>query len=155
MSARLVLASALSLLHLPVSPTSTIMHSYTRSQLTLALGGGEIRPGRLDKVLYVPLPSPAGRLAVLTALARQTPLGPGVDLAAIAADARASGFSGADLQQLLREAAVCALKVPTGHSHCIRLTLETSAVVLTLGNKRMRMSIYHTLAADFGLIPKP
>lgn len=68
------------------------------------------RPGRLDKVLYVALPSPSGRAAILTALARRTPLSAAVDLAAVAHDARAGGFSGADLQQLLREASVAALK---------------------------------------------
>lgn len=69
-----------------------------------------LRPGRLDKVLYVALPSPSGRAAILTALARRTPLSAAVDLAAVAHDARAGGFSGADLQQLLREASVAALK---------------------------------------------
>lgn len=69
------------------------------------------RPGRLDKVLYVPLPGPAGRTSILHTLARKTPLGPDVDIAALGEHPRAQGLSGADLQQLLREAAVAALKV--------------------------------------------
>ena len=68
------------------------------------------RPGRLDKVLYVPLPPPAGRAEILGALTRRTPLAPGVELAAIGASARTAGFSGADLAALVREAAVASLK---------------------------------------------
>lgn len=68
------------------------------------------RPGRLDKVLYVPLPPPGGRAAILGALTRRTPLAPGVDLAAIGAGPRTAGFSGADLAALVREAAVASLK---------------------------------------------
>ena len=68
------------------------------------------RPGRLDKVLYVPLPPPGGRAEILGALTRQTPLAPGVDLAAIGAGPRTAGFSGADLAALVREAAVASLK---------------------------------------------
>ena len=68
------------------------------------------RPGRLDKVLYVPLPPPAGRSEILGALTRRTPLAPGVDLAGLGAGPRTAGFSGADLAALVREAAVASLK---------------------------------------------
>jgi ribosome biogenesis ATPase len=34
-----------------------------------------LRPGRLDKLLYVPLPPPDGRSAILRTLTRKTPLG--------------------------------------------------------------------------------
>lgn len=37
-----------------------------------------LRPGRLDKVLYVPLPPPDGRASILAAAARRSPLGHGV-----------------------------------------------------------------------------
>ncbi|KAK9819384.1 hypothetical protein WJX81_005033 [Elliptochloris bilobata] len=69
-----------------------------------------LRPGRLDKVLYVPLPPPAGRAEILAALTRCTPLAPDVDLAAVGAGPRTAGFSGADLAALVREAAVASLK---------------------------------------------
>ncbi|GIL77999.1 hypothetical protein Vretifemale_7455, partial [Volvox reticuliferus] len=69
-----------------------------------------LRPGRLDKVLYVPLPPPGDRAAILRALVRRTPLELGVDLDAVAIDARCDGFSGADMAALVREAAVAALK---------------------------------------------
>jgi hypothetical protein len=52
-----------------------------------------LRPGRLDKVLYVPLPPPDGRVSILTALTRRTPLGPDVDLAAVGTSGQCNGFS--------------------------------------------------------------
>ena len=69
-----------------------------------------LRPGRLEKILYVPLPAPEGRSSILEALTRSTPLGPDVDLAEIAAMDELTGFSGADLASLVREASVLALK---------------------------------------------
>ena len=73
------------------------------------------RPGRLDKSLYVALPSAQGRAAILATLARSMPLDPAVDVAALARQPGAEGLSGADLRQLLREAAVAALKVGLLH----------------------------------------
>ena len=75
-----------------------------------AIDPAMLRPGRLDKLLYVPLPPPDGRAAILKTLTRRTPLTPGLDVAAIAASARCEGFSGADLASLVREACVAALK---------------------------------------------
>eukprot|EP00168_Porphyra_purpurea_P001312 TRINITY_DN11630_c0_g1_i1.p2 TRINITY_DN11630_c0_g1~~TRINITY_DN11630_c0_g1_i1.p2 ORF type:complete len:225 (-),score=81.46 TRINITY_DN11630_c0_g1_i1:48-722(-) len=69
-----------------------------------------LRPGRLDKLLYVPLPDGAGRAAILRTLTRRTPLGGDVDVGAVAADGRAERFSGADLGALVREAALCVLR---------------------------------------------
>ncbi|KAI8101215.1 hypothetical protein M9435_001323 [Picochlorum sp. BPE23] len=69
-----------------------------------------LRPGRLEKILYVPLPPPEGRESILHALTRATPLGDDVQLSEIAAMPALNGFSGADLASLVREASVQALK---------------------------------------------
>ena len=69
-----------------------------------------LRPGRLDKLLYVPLPPPDGRAAILKTLTRKTPLAADVDVGSIGTSARCGGFSGADLASLVREACVAALK---------------------------------------------
>jgi ribosome biogenesis ATPase len=69
-----------------------------------------LRPGRLDKLLYVPLPKPGDRQAILKTLARKSPLGNDVNLDEIAQDGRCNGYSGADVAALLREATVQALK---------------------------------------------
>ncbi|CAL5227006.1 g9897 [Coccomyxa viridis] len=69
-----------------------------------------LRPGRLDKLLYVPLPGPEGRVAILRTQTMRTPLAPDVDLQSIGQSPRVQGFSGADLAALAREAAVLSLK---------------------------------------------
>ncbi|GAB0493830.1 hypothetical protein MMPV_005116 [Pyropia vietnamensis] len=94
-----------------------------------------LRPGRLDKLLYVPLPDAVGRAAVLATLTRRTPLGGDVDVAAIAADPRTERFSGADLGALVREAALGVLREtaavnPTG-APASTPTSATSVDVLT------------------------
>eukprot|EP00668_Euglena_longa_P001170 GGOE01001392.1.p1 GENE.GGOE01001392.1~~GGOE01001392.1.p1 ORF type:complete len:756 (-),score=237.28 GGOE01001392.1:118-2385(-) len=68
-----------------------------------------LRPGRLDKLLYVPLPDATKRLAILQKQARGTPVHPAVDLAKFAYDERCEGFSGADCAALVREAAIAAV----------------------------------------------
>jgi len=76
-----------------------------------------LRPGRLDKRLYVPLPTRQGRSSILVALAKsnKAAVDPAVDLAAVAADKRADGYSGADLAALLREAGfVCLREIMRG-----------------------------------------
>lgn len=68
-----------------------------------------LRPGRLDKLLYVSLPDANGRESIMQTLIRKTPLGT-VDWRAVARDPRADGFSGADMASLVREATVEALR---------------------------------------------
>eukprot|EP00301_Raphidiophrys_heterophryoidea_P002147 c11002_g1_i2.p1 GENE.c11002_g1_i2~~c11002_g1_i2.p1 ORF type:complete len:695 (-),score=210.77 c11002_g1_i2:61-2145(-) len=69
-----------------------------------------LRPGRLDKLLYIPLPTPEDRVKILEAACRSVPLAPDVVLREIATDGRTTGFSGADLTSLAREAAVAAIR---------------------------------------------
>ena len=69
-----------------------------------------LRPGRLDKLLYVPLPQPADRAAILKAIGKNVKLGTDVDLEAIAHSQRAEGYSGADCAALLREAGLSVLR---------------------------------------------
>jgi ribosome biogenesis ATPase len=69
-----------------------------------------LRPGRLEKLLYVPLPSPRDRADILCTHARSTPLDSSVELKTLAHDPRCAGFSGADLASLVREAATASLR---------------------------------------------
>ncbi|KAM4042709.1 nuclear valosin-containing protein-like isoform 2-T2 [Anomaloglossus baeobatrachus] len=72
-----------------------------------------LRPGRLDKTLYVGLPPPSDRLAILRTITKsgsRPPLGPDVDLDVIACDDRCDCFTGADLSALVREASISALR---------------------------------------------
>ncbi|KAJ9104840.1 hypothetical protein QFC19_003799 [Naganishia cerealis] len=81
-----------------------------------------LRPGRLDKTLYIELPSSAERLEILQTLVRAcgTPLASSVDLHTIAYDERCRNFSGADLSSLVREAGVVALKKKFFHGQNIK-----------------------------------
>jgi ribosome biogenesis ATPase len=69
-----------------------------------------LRPGRLDKLLYVELPTPGERHDILKKLSKKTPLDPEVSLLDVANDPRCEGFSGADLASLIRESAVASLR---------------------------------------------
>jgi len=72
-----------------------------------------LRPGRLDKILFVGFPSAAERAEILEAITRhgtRPPLNLDVTTAAIAADERCEGLTGADMAALVREASVAALK---------------------------------------------
>ncbi|KAI5840274.1 P-loop containing nucleoside triphosphate hydrolase protein [Morchella snyderi] len=68
-----------------------------------------LRPGRLDKPLFVDLPTPAERVDILKTITKKCPL-EGVELKALGEDARCENFSGADLAALVREASVSALR---------------------------------------------
>ncbi|XP_016076687.1 PREDICTED: nuclear valosin-containing protein-like isoform X1 [Miniopterus natalensis] len=72
-----------------------------------------LRPGRLDKTLFVGLPPPADRLAILKTITKngtKPPMDADVHLEAIAGDHRCDCYSGADLSALVREASLCALR---------------------------------------------
>ena len=69
-----------------------------------------LRPGRLDKLLYVPLPQPQDRIDILKALAKNIKLAEDVDLNMIGQDPRSEGYSGADCAALLREAGLSVLR---------------------------------------------
>jgi transitional endoplasmic reticulum ATPase len=66
------------------------------------------RPGRLDTLVYVPLPDEASRLGILKAQLRKTPVSSDVDLEYIAS--KTHGFSGADLGFVTQRAVKLAIK---------------------------------------------
>jgi cell division protease FtsH len=67
-----------------------------------------LRPGRFDRQVQVPNPDIKGREKILGVHARKVPLGPNVDLRIIARGT--PGFSGADLANLVNEAALTAAR---------------------------------------------
>jgi SpoVK/Ycf46/Vps4 family AAA+-type ATPase len=78
-----------------------------------------LRPGRFDKLLYVPLPDVQSRIQILQTLARKSQIDPQVNLRSVAEKCVRFRYmlairdltfsSGADLAALIREAAVLAL----------------------------------------------
>ncbi|GAA4594033.1 transitional endoplasmic reticulum ATPase [Actinoplanes octamycinicus] len=91
-----------------------------------------LRPGRLERLIYVPPPDAAARTAILRASARAVPLDESVDLDALGAEL--DGFSAADCAALIRESALAAM----------RDSLEASTVTLanvTTARERVRASL--------------
>ncbi len=67
-----------------------------------------LRPGRFDRRIVVPRPDLRGRVGILQVHTRKVPLAPDVDLEIIARGT--PGFSGADLENLVNEAALLAAR---------------------------------------------
>lgn len=69
-----------------------------------ALDPALLRPGRLDRVLKVPLPDAATRGRILSAALSRCPLATDIDLNEFASEEEMEGFSGADVSELARRA---------------------------------------------------
>ena len=67
-----------------------------------------LRPGRFDRLVFVPPPDADARALILRAAAKSVPLAPDVDLDALGR--RTDGFSAADCAALVREAALTAMR---------------------------------------------
>lgn len=67
-----------------------------------------MRPGRLDQLIYIPLPDEPARLSILQASLRKSPVAPDVDLGFLAKST--AGFSGADLAGIAQRAVKLAIK---------------------------------------------
>ncbi|KAI9007944.1 transitional endoplasmic reticulum ATPase [Phycomyces nitens] len=67
-----------------------------------------LRPGRLDQLIYIPLPDETSRRSILDAQLRKSPIAPDVDLQVIAKHTH--GFSGADLGEICQRAAKLAIR---------------------------------------------
>ena len=65
-------------------------------------------PGRLDQLIYIPLPDEASRLSIFKAALNKSPVAPDVNLAFLAESTR--GCSGADLTEICQRAAKLAIR---------------------------------------------
>lgn len=107
-----------------------------------------LRPGRFDRIVEVPYPDLASRLQILKVHGSKVKLDEGVQLDKIARGT--PGFSGADLANLINEAALAASKANKEFIHIedfeeardrILLGLKSSSMVLL--PKEKRMTAYH------------
>ncbi len=94
-----------------------------------------LRPGRFDRQVQVPNPDIKGRQKILEVHARKTPLGPDVDLRIIARGT--PGFSGADLANLVNEAALMAAR--TGKRFLTMEDFENAKDKIMMGAERRSM----------------
>merc|ERR1711951_252515 len=67
-----------------------------------------MRPGRLDQLIYIPLPDDGSRMAILKSNLRKSPVADTVDLPYLAKMTR--GFSGADLTEICQRACKLAIR---------------------------------------------
>jgi transitional endoplasmic reticulum ATPase len=67
-----------------------------------------LRPGRLDQLIYIPLPDQPSRVAILNAVLRNSPVAGNVDLDFLANNT--NGFSGADLTEICQRACKLAIR---------------------------------------------
>ena len=91
-----------------------------------------LRPGRFDRKIAVGLPDVGGREAILQVHAKNKPLGDNVDLKQIAQTT--AGFTGADLENLLNEAAIVAAK--GNRSFISQGDIKTAFVKVGIGTER-------------------
>jgi len=97
-----------------------------------------LRPGRFDRRVVVPRPDLRGRLAILKVHTKRVNLAPDVDLEVVARGT--PGFVGADLQNLVNEAALLAARRDAQQVHRIDLESAKDKVVLGTERKSLIMS---------------
>lgn len=94
-----------------------------------------IRPGRFDRRVVLDMPDVVGRKAILSIHAKGKPFAPGVDWDKVAK--RTVGFSGADLENMLNEAAILAARL---EKKAIDMQdLEEAATKVKLGPEKKRL----------------
>ena len=107
-----------------------------------------LRPGRFDRQVYVGLPDVKGREEILKVHTRQKPLAPDVNLKTIAQST--VGFAGADLENLVNEAALLAAR--RGKKAITRREIEEASIKVVAGpekksrvvtDKEKRLTAYH------------
>ena len=107
-----------------------------------------LRPGRFDRQVYVGLPDVKGREEILKVHTRNKPLGPDVDLHKIAQ--QTAGFAGADLENLVNEAALLAAR--RNKKAITHMEIEEASIKVVAGpekksrvvtEKEKRLTAYH------------
>ncbi len=96
------------------------------------------RPGRFDRQIVVPVPDVRGREGILKIHTRKTPLGDDVDLSIVARGT--PGFSGADLENLVNEAALLAARQDKERIEMADLEEAKDKVMMGTARKSMIIS---------------
>ena len=107
-----------------------------------------LRPGRFDRQVTVGYPDVKGREAILKVHSRNKPLGPDVRLEVIAQST--AGFTGADLENLLNEAALLAARrkkkaitMSEIEEATIKVVVGTEKKSKIISDKEKRLTAYH------------
>ena len=107
-----------------------------------------LRPGRFDRQVVVPNPDILGREKILKVHMRKVPLGPDVDPRVLARGT--PGFSGADLANLVNEAALLAARIGNRvvtmaefESSKDKVMMGTERRSMVMGEEEKRLTAYH------------
>ena len=107
-----------------------------------------LRPGRFDRQVVVDTPDIKGRVEILKVHSRKKPLGDDVDLSVVAKTT--AGFTGADLANLLNEAALLAarrnktvINMPEIEDAMIKVVVGTEKKTRNMGDKEKKITAYH------------
>lgn len=107
-----------------------------------------LRPGRFDRKVAVGSPDVKGREEILKVHSRNKPLGDNVDLKQIAQTT--AGFTGADLENLMNEAAICAAKEGRGYvqqedikKSFIKVGIGAEKKSRIISDKEKKITAYH------------
>jgi cell division protease FtsH len=107
-----------------------------------------LRPGRFDRQVIVPRPDIKGRAEILKVHTKGVPMGTDVDLQVIARGT--PGFSGADLENLVNEAALAAARVDKAAVAAVDFEKAKDKVLMgserrsiTLSDEERRLTAYH------------
>jgi len=107
-----------------------------------------LRPGRFDRKVAVGTPDVGGREEILKVHAQNKPLGDDVDLKQVAQTT--AGFTGADLENLMNESAICAAK--DGRAYITQADIQKSFIRVGIGaekksrivsDKEKKITAYH------------
>ncbi len=106
------------------------------------------RPGRFDRQVVVPVPDVQGREGILKVHSRKTPLADDVDLSVIARGT--PGFSGADLENMVNEAALLAARFDKDRLEMIdfeeakdKVLMGTARKSMIISDQEKRNTAYH------------
>jgi cell division protease FtsH len=107
-----------------------------------------LRPGRFDRQVVVPVPDVKGREEILKVHTRRTPLADNVNLAILARGT--PGFTGADLENLVNEAALLAARLDKDRIEMVDMEQAKDKVLMGVERKSMiipleerRITAYH------------
>lgn len=112
-----------------------------------------LRPGRLERLVYVPPPDAPARAAILRSTARNTPLSANVDLDALAAELE--GYSAADCAALIREAALTAMRESMDATEVTAAQLAAARQTVRPSLDLLQLAELAGYAAAHGLAPRP
>ncbi|HEX5348754.1 MAG TPA: AAA family ATPase [Pseudonocardiaceae bacterium] len=112
-----------------------------------------LRPGRLERLVYVPPPDAPARAAILRSTARNTPLSADVDLDALAGELE--GYSAADCAALIREAALTAMRQSLDATEVTAPQLAAARQTVRPSLDPRQLAELSSYATAHGLAPRP